>query len=279
MMPKKFLLVTVGLVFLIGIFSMNFVSAQTTQPSEQTTQPADRSAVGDTLINAAEFFFGGFNADGQTGTGELFFIKLLVFIVVFALASYAIRRIPTLGDSTALRVTLAFIVSLMGVRYITNEAIINFIWLPYGVLAIAFSSLFPFIVGFLFIQSFDSSALRKFSWSMFFVIFAAIGYFRWDTLKITVSGIDKTAWYSNLGMIYVIVAILSLLLIFFDGQVRSMRRRSEFSSIEDAGKRRTARHLARVLDERYEELKHARGSHRTDIKNEIADLKRNVRAL
>src|SRR6185436_11514323 len=92
----------------------------------------------------------------DAGASELFFIKVLVFILLVGMIGYAVRRVPGIGDKSLLVVLISVIVSLISVRYITSEALVNFIWLPYGVLGIFLASVFPFIIGFFFIESFRS---------------------------------------------------------------------------------------------------------------------------
>jgi len=150
---------------------------------------------------------------GPVGGGEILFIKFLIFLLVLAVTVTALRRVPTFSENEGTVKILAIIISLMAARYLTTESLINFIWLPYGALGILLSSLLPLIIFFFFIESFDSSFLRKVGWISFIVIYLGLAYFRYEDF------IVGSEWWQNLAMIYLAIAVISILALLFDKSI------------------------------------------------------------
>ena len=192
-------LILLGL--LLGIF-MPVVSAQS-DPIFQSFKNAFSSMLG--------FFF------GEVNSGELLFVKFLVFLLILVMVKYALNRIPAFEGKRSLIAIISIIVSLLAVRYMTSDALVNMIWLPYGALGIVLSSILPLIIFFYFIESIDSSIIRKVGWVAFVVIYTALAILRWSVLIIREPGILQG--YS-LAWLYLIIAAISLLMIIFDKQVR-----------------------------------------------------------
>ena len=151
--------------------------------------------------------------DGYGGDAfELMMIKFLVLILVLAITKFSLERTPFGASQNAVIVNIISIaVSLIAVRYLTTEALVRFIWTPYGVLGVALSVFLPFLIYFFFIESMDDAVIRKVGWTIFAVIYGALAYLRWDTF----AGEEF-----NLGWLYVAIVAISLLLIIFDSKVR-----------------------------------------------------------
>lgn len=241
-------------------------------PAEGTTRDSVNGFFDALQKNSVVRFIVGDFSTGEAGESEIFFIKVLVFILLVLLVGYAVRRVPGIGDRDSLVVLIAIIVSLIAVRYITSPELVNFIWLPYGVLGIFLASILPFILGFFFIKSFPSRIFRKISWSLYVVIFAGLAWFRWDSLKINLFGATG-AWYENGGVIYLATAALSFLLIVFDNQIRGIMHRARYKDIADKKKKGAAIAVDIKIEDLYDKL--ARTTNPTHIeflKSEINRL-------
>ncbi|MFH1802871.1 MAG: hypothetical protein ABH864_05495 [archaeon] len=190
--------------------------------------------------DAIRFFLGDISHTGASPS-EVFFVKMLVFVLLFVVVFQAMNRVPGFAGKTAMGIIISLIVSLIAIRYITTESLINFIWLPYGTLGIVLSVLIPFIIGFFFIQGFESSILRRVCWTAFLVIFLALGIMRRADL-VTESGF-------NLGWIYIIIAAISGLLIYFDKEIRVMMLLSSMGQIDDVNKRVEAARITNTIDQ------------------------------
>jgi hypothetical protein len=188
------------------------------------------------------FLVGDVSGISGASEGEVFFIKVLVFILILALVSLVLQRVPMFYDKQGLSVIVSIIVSLLAVRFITTEGLINFIWLPYGVLGVVLSSFLPFVIGFYFIESFDSTIIRKLGWVAFIVIFSLLAVLRWDDLRIE-GGIGSLGW------IYLIIALISLLLLIFDKDIHAMLVVSGLSKSADRNSRMQVAQLSHEIAE------------------------------
>ena len=220
---------------LIGMFAVSFVAAQV--PAVQEVNP-DGSRT--TLEKGAD---GGYVAPdgygksitewmdkyiinpgnvifkyivGDSPTGDLLFVKFLVFLLILGVAVYATKRVPTLGDNGFLVWLIALIIAILGARFLSSDELVNFVWLPSGVIAVVFATLLPFIIYFFFMESFDSTIIRKVGWIAFAVIFFGLSIYRWDDLAVS----SGSAVGFNLAWLYVIIAVLSILAIVFDKKIR-----------------------------------------------------------
>src|SRR3989338_10978061 len=100
------------------------------------------------------------------GDSGLLFIKLMVFFLILVIVYYATRNVPGIGDKKSLSFIISLIVSVMAIRFLTTKELVNFIWAPYGVLGVALSSIFVFVLAFFFIMSFND-IIRKVGWTAF----------------------------------------------------------------------------------------------------------------
>lgn len=148
-------------------------------------------------------------------SGEIIFIKFLVFLLILAITLTAVKRVPTLGDDEKIAKVISIIIALLAARFLTTEALVNLIWLPYGVLGVVLSSMLPLIIFLFFIESLGSDFLRKVGWTAFAFIYFGLALYRWQDFAIGYN------WYENLAMIYLGVAIVSVLMLIFDKKVRA----------------------------------------------------------
>ena len=151
----------------------------------------------------------------------------------------------------------------------TSNALVNFIWLPYGVLGIVLSAGLPFIIAFFFLESFESQALRKVGWIALIVVFISLAILRWSQLQ--GAGL-------NFGWIYVLIALISLLVLMNDGTIHSWFVINAMTRIADDAKRVDVADLTKQIREKGELLRQTSGSTaRQAILREIKDLKNRVK--
>ncbi|MBS3099817.1 hypothetical protein J4463_01200 [Candidatus Pacearchaeota archaeon] len=198
-----YLLLILSFIFLVSMFQINFASAQffgrnfggfSLEEGFRQLEPTISFVLGDV-----------------GGDMNIVFIKFLIFLLILAICVVALKRVPGINENPQLGKILSVIIALMAARYLTAEELIQFIWLPYGVLGIALSSLLPLIIFFFFIESLDSTVLRKFGWTAFGVIYFFLAAMRWTELE---------AEPFNLGWIYIAVAAISIIALAFDKTIR-----------------------------------------------------------
>lgn len=152
---------------------------------------------------------------GETPDGQYLIIKLLVLIVVFAVAYAAARKTPTIGENGYISFFIALIVALLATRYLTSEELVQFVWLPSGVFGVVIMALLPFVLFFFLIESLNSTTIRKVGWITFGVVYFALSIYRWNGLRV------GPGWWNNLGWWYIIIGVLSILAVYFDRKLRA----------------------------------------------------------
>jgi hypothetical protein len=260
--------VVVGLSLVLVVLMVGVVSAQSS-----LAQTIDSFLAGGEGI--IKFLVGDVTFISGADPGEVFFVKLLVFMLILALVSLALQRTPLFISKPGLSVFVSIVVSLLAVRFITTEALINFIWLPYGVLGVVLSSILPFIIGFYFIQSFDSTVIRRIGWVSFMVIFILLAVLRWDDLLI-----NGPLGIGSLGWIYLIIGLISGLLIFFDPNIHAMLVEAGLSRAASHDARRQVADLTQENVEDRERIANSRDARtRRTLEEDIRDRNRRIRTL
>ena len=69
-------------------------------------------------------------------SGELLFIKFLIFLLTLVILITALKRVPTIGENERVNRVIALIIALLASRYLTTDALVNLVWLPYGTLGV-----------------------------------------------------------------------------------------------------------------------------------------------
>ena len=186
---------------------------------------------------------------GSYSTTEFFFVKLLVFILLFAIIRTAIRAVPKLGENNMVAVVISLVVSILAVRFMSETDIMKGILLPYGVLGIALTTILPFVIYFFFVHSsIENPAGRRVAFIFYLVVFGIIWFYRYDTL-------DDLSNYIFLGTM-----ILALCLLFFDKQVRGYYGMSKI----DSGIKEINKDQIVQLINKYQEAMNAYGATKDD---------------
>lgn len=165
-------------------------------------------------------------AFGTTEGWDTLFVKILIFVVLMIILVYTLEKMPLVGDSNGIVWTLGIIIGILAMRLITTQALLEFIWLPSGVVGMAIVTLLPLVIYFYFIESFPSKFIRRTGWILFCVLFVGLALARWNTLKNTEGVVGF-----NLGWLYLIVAGLSILSFLLDGTIQRWRRKSAAENV------------------------------------------------
>lgn len=167
------------------------------------------------------------------GGTEFWVARLLFFLIVLGIVWVALSRIGFFVEYTWVLVVVSAAVSILSVRYIIDDNLIDTIILPYSVLGVVLTAGIPFVLYFFVVNigmKDQPSAIRKVAWIFFAVVFIFLWFSRYDTLA------DKSP-YS--GWIYPVTAILAFVMIFLDGTwrrfwVRAELERSSMSTANEA---------------------------------------------
>ena len=244
----------VVLLSLLLVSSFGFVSAQANFFGAGRYQ-SSVNGVDNVVNNIAEFlsplavFLLGSDSDGIL-QGDQLFVKVLVFLLVLTIVLAAARKMPLLQDKPTSSFFVAAIVSIIGVRFITTDRLIEFIWLPANTFAASFVAIAVFATLFFTIEMFDSRVVRRFSWVL---ILCTFFYFSIDRINNPPPGVEG----NGVSWMYLIVALASGVLIFADRQIHAILYTGAHNKIVDRGKRIQAINLQYEIDELYRTLARA----------------------
>jgi len=235
----------IGFVFVSAmlLFSMiGFASAQTL--SDKIIKTLD--SIGEVLDPILRFTL------GEVGTGtystEVLVIKFLLFVLLLSVAYFAVGKVPGVKDNAVALWVITIGVSVLGARFMSSEALINFVWLPSGILGVALTSLLPFIIFFFFIESFSGQKLiRRVGWVLFGVLYIGLAIVRWDSF------LDKESGF-NLAWLYVITAILAGLCFLFDRPIQVQKEKRERKKSQKSQLQYVDLELSRKLREVMDEM-------------------------
>jgi len=161
-----------------------------------------------------------------TSVKEYFFEKVLFFILLYIIILSALKRVEIFKKNPFVYILISAIVSILGVRYLTEISFVQFILIPYGVFSIAALVFLPFFLFFFFVNSFESTFARRLGWILFALVYIAL----WIKNK------DKIG---DLSWIYWIGIILITLSFIFSDKIKqyfNLRRHKKYSNeaINDA---------------------------------------------
>jgi len=148
---------------------------------------------------------------GSVGTGEALFSKFLLFILVAAVVYAVLSSVGFFTERPGILVLVSIIVSILGVRFLVTEAIINAILLPYGSFFITISVGIPFVLFFWILENNfrENPAIRKIGWAVFIAAFGVLGWMRADEI-------------GNGAFIYIAAIVLATLAFWFDGTIQRL---------------------------------------------------------
>ncbi|MBS3066201.1 hypothetical protein J4205_00100 [Candidatus Pacearchaeota archaeon] len=259
-MKKSVLFFSVTILLLIFMSMMSFVSAAL---SDSITGGLD--SVTNTFEPVLKYIL------GSTPDGEFLLVKLLFLILLLGVIYQAVRHVPTIGENKSLSWLIAIIASILAVRYLTSEAIVTFIWLPTGVLGVALASILPFIIYFFFIQGFDQGMIRKVGWITFGVIYLGLAIVRWPDLAI-----DQGY---NLGWLYILIFVLSILAFLFDDRIKKMVTANRIMQKISEESLSDILTIKRQIKEKRSLLSEASGDEADKLKREIKRLEDRIKDL
>ncbi len=224
------------IIFAMGVFLVNFVSAQD-------------------VFEKTKGFFGNFydsfleptfrfllNSPGQGFSGQDFFTKILLFVIVLAIVVSVLRRVPLFNDKTSIATFIGLAFSILSVRLISDEWLKD-IFLPYTAVGVALSVLLPLVIIVWFVLgSGMGRTMQRFMWVFISIMFIAIYFLRRDELG------PIAAWYG-------VAVFFSLLAVLFTNQINGFMHRHRLDTLNQHYNEEMLRTLRRRLHEAHEDLR------------------------
>jgi len=132
-------------------------------------------------------------------------VKILLFILLFLGVRAGVKATPTLGEKNGIATIISLVVSLIAIRFLSENDIIRGILLPYQVLGVAILVGIVFVFYFYFVEkTVQGAGARKFMWFLFVLIMTILWFSQRDKL----SGLTNYIYWGSLG--------LGIFMFFFD---------------------------------------------------------------
>lgn len=171
------------------------------------------------------------------GTGDYLFERILLFFILIAFIFTILSKMPLFKERIGPNIVITLAISLLVSRFFGDTEYIQTILAPYTVLGIALTAGIPLIIYFFFVQSFESSTLRKILWVFFIVVFLGIYGTRAPEL-------------GQAAYIYILTGVIALILLLADGTIRRVMWRERMKQMGA----RTAEDAARKIREQLYKL-------------------------
>jgi len=213
----------------------------------------------DTIVNYFQMLVTGFGSNAETMSRVL--LVMLLTAVLFRPAYNLV------GKKSGLAFLIAFLVSVIGIRFFTSYDMIQGLMLPYGALAIGVSAALPFLLFGILIETSEADiTLRKVGWTIMAGAFILLWWFRW-------TDIGDLAW------IYLFLGIAAFAVLFFNGQIHMLFAMQRIGSSK---KRQIYKQLMELRRERDKYIALGPPQDETErrmINSEVARLDRAMRDL
>lgn len=158
---------------------------------------------------------------GQYYTNEFLFAKILLLILLVMVISFILERSKLFGRKKGLIFLISIVISLLALRYLPENDLINGILLPYGVLGVALTTFLPFLIYFFFVhQSVPGGFGRRAAWAVYAVVFVVLLALRWNDIS------PASEW------LYIVGAILVILAFIFDKTIHGYFALSEIEKMK-----------------------------------------------
>lgn len=223
--------------FLLSVFLSSFVSAQ-----RADVFPRTREFFGTFYDNIVVPIF-AFLLGPEIGSEntELFFAKMLLFIIVLSVISAVLSNFPLFQNKRSTVNIVSFVVSLLSVRFLSAQWVQG-ILLPYNTLGLAVISLIPLVVFTYFVyHGIAGKTMQRIAWIIAGSIYILLFFLR-------VSDLGDLAW------IYGGAAILCIVAVIFNSQINRLLKWAKIESVYSEANEELIRNLRRKLNEAHEDF-------------------------
>ncbi|MBI2629382.1 hypothetical protein HYW74_04840 [Candidatus Pacearchaeota archaeon] len=171
-MIKKRNIVLLSILSIIAFFSIiNFVSAQ---PQSNFFESLDLGiGITQIIYQMTEFFRPIFEfLLGPYASTQFFYAKVLLLILMFVFVYWALDRLPLFQGYRSITLVIATAVSILAIRYLSENDLILGILLPYGTFGVVLTTLIPFFLfGYMIHATGMPGIGRKVGWGFFGIVF------------------------------------------------------------------------------------------------------------
>ena len=180
---------------------------------------------------------------GEYNTSEFLFSKILLFILLFIVLRNVMSKTPFGEDNEKVGLMVSLIISILSVRFINQNAFFETIFIQYGVLGIAITTIIPMVIFFYFINNTKVGTFgRKMFWGIYAITLGAIWITRFNELP-------EVANY-----IYMFTFAAAILFILFDKSIKKYFGLYQFKDFETRTNERSIIELKRDLRQYKQDL-------------------------
>jgi hypothetical protein len=214
---KVYLLLFVVLLC-ITLLSLSFISAQ---PSPSIDIGGGVKNVMNEIIKILSPFFSLILGGNYEYSGKYFFEKVLVMILLFVIISLILERVEVFSYNRGVITLIAGVVSVIAVRFISDDKLFFGILLPYGTVGISIALILPFLIFAYFVYHTNMPGVgRKFSWAVFGALFILLWIY------------NKESFVSGVNNLFIVLIILIAIVILTDKSINAYFRGMEISKFE-----------------------------------------------
>jgi hypothetical protein len=208
---------------------------------------------------------------GDYATSEFFFSKILVLLLLVIIIKNVLDKARIFEDSDNKKVSLiiSLILSILSIRFISQNDFFESIFIQYGVLGIAITTILPMVIFFYFIHN---TKVGTFGRKMFWGIYAVILFVLWVSKS---SELPEAA-----NWIYFLTFGLAVVFILMDKSIHGYFGVSDFFDFQKKLNRERMRVLKRKLVEMDRDYKNGvfRGQE-SEYREESRELEREIKRL
>jgi hypothetical protein len=199
--------------------------------------------------------------------GEVYLFEKLLFALMIIAASYmALDRVDTIRNNSFVLWTLCISVTILAVRFIAQENIIQFLLMPQGIFGIAMITVIPLALFFWFVEfgleGARARVIRKVSWAVFAAVFIILWYKQFYLPSQTGMGFSNVgssilnlgSWGGEWGYMYLIAAAIAGILLFADGTIQGAMHKSKMNTHVEAIKERQIAMIKKKMEDAHDKF-------------------------
>ncbi len=147
---------------------------------------------------------------GDYSTSDFFFSKILLLIMLIVICKKVLDITPFGEDNKRVSLIISVIVSIIAIRFINENDFFEAIFIQYGTLGIAITTILPMVIFFYFIHNTKVGAYgRKVFWALYGITLGAIWIMKSSEIP------EVANW------IYGLTLLAAIIFIFFDKSIHS----------------------------------------------------------
>jgi len=204
---------------------------------------------------------------GDYSSSEFFFSKVLLLILLTIIIAKVLEKTPIGEGRKNVSLIISIIISILSIRFINQNALFEAIFIQYGALGIAITTILPMVIFFYFVHNTNVGSYgRKVFWALYAITIGAI----WISKA---SEIPEVA-----NWIYGLTFLAAIGFIFADKTIHSYFGLTDFKKFEKSSNKKRIREAKEELDGIDEHFRMRRMSFR-EYKEEKKALENYIKEL